>query len=116
MPNAVAIHRLAALSDLVRRQKSVFNGQLRASITTMRHKGQEACPPAFASPWEETSHDSPKPPPRTPASPAAYQWLTHYPKDVDWHQKLTPAPLYELLERRSQSTAPGPAPTSWARS
>jgi long-chain acyl-CoA synthetase len=27
-----------------------------------------------------------------------YQWLTRYPKAVDWHQKLTPAPLYELLD------------------
>ena len=30
--------------------------------------------------------------------PAAYQWLNHYPKGVDWHQKLTPAPLYQLLD------------------
>ncbi len=30
--------------------------------------------------------------------PAPYQWLTRYPKAVDWHRKLTPAPLYELLD------------------
>jgi long-chain acyl-CoA synthetase len=29
---------------------------------------------------------------------ASYQWLKHYPKDVDWHQNFTPAPLYELLD------------------
>ena len=27
-----------------------------------------------------------------------YQWLTRYPKSVDWHRKLTPGPLYELLD------------------
>jgi long-chain acyl-CoA synthetase len=31
--------------------------------------------------------------------PAPYQWLTRYPKGVDWHQKLTPAPLYELMDQ-----------------
>jgi len=30
--------------------------------------------------------------------PGTYQWLTHYPKGVDWHQKITPAPLYQLLD------------------
>ena len=30
--------------------------------------------------------------------PGSYQWLTRYPKGVDWHQKLTPAPLYQLLD------------------
>ena len=29
---------------------------------------------------------------------APYQWLTRYPKGVDWHRKFTPAPLYELLD------------------
>jgi long-chain acyl-CoA synthetase len=29
---------------------------------------------------------------------APYQWLTRYPKAIDWHRKLTPAPLYELLD------------------
>ena len=29
---------------------------------------------------------------------ASYQWLKHYPKDVDWHQNFAPAPLYELLD------------------
>jgi long-chain acyl-CoA synthetase len=29
---------------------------------------------------------------------APYQWLTRYPKGIDWHQQLTPAPLYELLD------------------
>jgi long-chain acyl-CoA synthetase len=29
---------------------------------------------------------------------AAYPWLSHYPKDVDWHQNFTAAPLYELLD------------------
>ncbi len=32
------------------------------------------------------------------ARDAAYPWLSHYPKDVDWHQNFTPAPLYELLD------------------
>jgi long-chain acyl-CoA synthetase len=27
-----------------------------------------------------------------------YQWLNHYPKGVDWHLKITPAPLYQLLD------------------
>jgi len=30
--------------------------------------------------------------------PAPYQWLRAYPKDVDWHRKITPAPLYQLLD------------------
>jgi long-chain acyl-CoA synthetase len=30
--------------------------------------------------------------------PGTYQWLKRYPKGVDWHQKLTPAPLYQLLD------------------
>ncbi len=30
--------------------------------------------------------------------PGNYQWLQHYPKDVDWHRPLTPAPLYQLLD------------------
>ena len=30
--------------------------------------------------------------------PDAYQWLTHYPKGVDWHQKIAPAALYQLLD------------------
>ena len=29
---------------------------------------------------------------------APYQWLTRYPKAVDWHRQFTPAPLYELLD------------------
>ena len=29
---------------------------------------------------------------------AAYPWLTRYPQGVDWHQKITPAPLYKLLD------------------
>ena len=32
------------------------------------------------------------------ARDAAYPWLSHYPKDVDWHQNFTAAPLYELLD------------------
>jgi long-chain acyl-CoA synthetase len=32
-------------------------------------------------------------------SDAAYPWLGHYPKEVDWHQKFTAAPLYELLDQ-----------------
>src|SRR6186997_2413522 len=32
------------------------------------------------------------------ARDGAYQWLAHYPKDVDWHQNFTAAPLYELLD------------------
>ena len=32
------------------------------------------------------------------ARDAAYQWLAHYPKDVDWHQNFTATPLYELLD------------------
>ena len=30
--------------------------------------------------------------------PGAYQWLNRYPKGVDWHQKITPTPLYQLLD------------------
>jgi long-chain acyl-CoA synthetase len=30
--------------------------------------------------------------------PGPYQWLNRYPKGVDWHQKITPAPLYQLLD------------------
>jgi long-chain acyl-CoA synthetase len=30
--------------------------------------------------------------------PGSYQWLNRYPKGVDWHQKITPAPLYQLLD------------------
>ena len=30
--------------------------------------------------------------------PGPYQWLKHYPKGVDWHQKIAPAPLYQLLD------------------
>jgi long-chain acyl-CoA synthetase len=33
-----------------------------------------------------------------PVQSAAYQWLTRYPQNIDWHQKLTPAPLFELLD------------------
>ena len=29
---------------------------------------------------------------------APYQWLTRYPKGVDWHRQFAPAPLYELLD------------------
>jgi long-chain acyl-CoA synthetase len=27
-----------------------------------------------------------------------YQWLNRYPKGVDWHQEIKPAPLYQLLD------------------
>src|SRR5262245_4219097 len=30
--------------------------------------------------------------------PGPYQWLARYPKGVDWHQKITPQPLYQLLD------------------
>ena len=30
--------------------------------------------------------------------PGSYQWLKRYPEKVDWHQKVTPAPLFELLD------------------
>jgi len=26
------------------------------------------------------------------------RWLAHYPRDVDWHAPLTPAPLWRLLD------------------
>jgi long-chain acyl-CoA synthetase len=29
---------------------------------------------------------------------AAYPWLRHYPRDVDWHQTFKAGPLYELLD------------------
>jgi long-chain acyl-CoA synthetase len=32
------------------------------------------------------------------ASDVSYPWLTHYPKNVDWHQSFTATPLYELLD------------------
>jgi long-chain acyl-CoA synthetase len=28
----------------------------------------------------------------------SYQWLDHYPQKINWHQKLTAAPLFELLD------------------
>jgi long-chain acyl-CoA synthetase len=28
-----------------------------------------------------------------------YPWLAHYPKGVNWHQQIAPAPLYQLLDR-----------------
>ncbi|WP_088348814.1 MULTISPECIES: long-chain fatty acid--CoA ligase [Rhodomicrobium] len=31
--------------------------------------------------------------------PARYPWLKTYPKDVDWHARLEPAPLHSLLEK-----------------
>ncbi|HJZ45008.1 MAG TPA: long-chain fatty acid--CoA ligase [Hyphomicrobiaceae bacterium] len=30
--------------------------------------------------------------------PGSYQWLKRYPEKVDWHQKVTPGPLFELLD------------------
>jgi long-chain acyl-CoA synthetase len=39
---------------------------------------------------------------------APYQWLTRYPKAVDWHRKLTPAPLYELLDAAAAKYASRP--------
>jgi long-chain acyl-CoA synthetase len=33
-----------------------------------------------------------------PAQSVAYQWLKAYPQKIDWHQRLTPAPLFELLD------------------
>ena len=39
-----------------------------------------------------------QPAPADARQPGTYQWLTRYPKGVDWHQKLTPAPLYQLLD------------------
>ncbi|HWB44220.1 MAG TPA: long-chain fatty acid--CoA ligase [Hyphomicrobiaceae bacterium] len=41
-------------------------------------------------------------PQASPASDARqappYQWLNKYPKDVEWAQKFTPTPVYELLD------------------
>ena len=37
------------------------------------------------------------------AHDASYPWLTHYPKDVDWHQNFTATPLYELLDSAGAS-------------
>ncbi len=34
-----------------------------------------------------------------PAPHLNYPWLAHYPKGVNWHQQIAPAPLYQLLER-----------------
>lgn len=31
-----------------------------------------------------------------------YPWLDHYPEDVDWHLKITPKPVYEMLEATAQ--------------
>jgi len=41
---------------------------------------------------------TPQAAPADARQPGTYQWLTRYPKGVDWHQKLTPAPLYQLLD------------------
>ena len=40
--------------------------------------------------------------------PGSYQWLNHYPKGVDWHQKFAPAPLYQLLDDAVASYGPRP--------
>jgi long-chain acyl-CoA synthetase len=38
----------------------------------------------------------------------SYQWLKRYPKNVDWHQSLTPAPLYKLLDEAAAKYASKP--------
>jgi long-chain acyl-CoA synthetase len=38
-----------------------------------------------------------------------YQWLKAYPKDVDWHQSFTAAPLYELLDSAAAKYGSRPA-------
>src|SRR4029078_157082 len=43
------------------------------------------------------------------ARDASYPWLTHYPKDVDWHQNFTAAPLYELLDSAVAKNGSRPA-------
>ena len=43
----------------------------------------------------------------TPQS-ASYQWLKHYPQSIDWHQKLTAAPLFELLDSSAAKYASRP--------
>jgi long-chain acyl-CoA synthetase len=42
------------------------------------------------------------------ATDAAYAWLESYPPGVDWHQKLTPAPLYSLLDTAAAKHAAKP--------
>ena len=39
---------------------------------------------------------------------APYQWLTRYPKGVDWHRQFKPAPLYELLDEAAVKYASRP--------
>ena len=55
-----------------------------------------SCP--RASPWEEISHDGPSRALRRPPDRLRINGSTHYPKGVDWHQKIRPAPLYQLLD------------------
>jgi long-chain acyl-CoA synthetase len=39
---------------------------------------------------------------------ASFQWLGHYPQKIDWHQKLTAAPLFELLDSAAARYASRP--------
>jgi long-chain acyl-CoA synthetase len=43
----------------------------------------------------------------TPQS-APFQWLRRYPKNIDWHQRLTEAPLFELLDSAAGKYASRP--------
>ncbi|MEZ5774247.1 MAG: long-chain fatty acid--CoA ligase [Hyphomicrobiaceae bacterium] len=38
-------------------------------------------------------------PDETPASPASMPWLARYPAGIDWHQRFSPSPVHEMLDR-----------------
>ncbi len=38
----------------------------------------------------------------TASTHLSYPWLAHYPKGVNWHQQIAPAPLHQFLERAAE--------------
>jgi long-chain acyl-CoA synthetase len=63
--------------------------------------------PASVHPWEESTMTAQAAPADARQS-AAYPWLTRYPQGVDWHQKITPTPLYQLLDDAASQYGPRP--------
>src|SRR5262245_16051796 len=59
-------------------------------------RGIPACPPVLQSLGGITM--TAQAAPAGTRQQAAYPWLTRYPEGVDWHQNITPAPLYQLLD------------------
>src|SRR5436190_20956778 len=67
---------------------------LRSRNAPQKH---EACPARVQAPGRRSTMTA-QAAPADARQPGTYQWLTRYPKGVDWNQKLTPAPLYQLLD------------------